>query len=169
MNAMNETTAVLSRVPRGDRRRGLTAIGEAVWSVTIVDATLMRHYPAAYDAAAAALTKSQRRVTEETLAGLRFVRNRIGHKVDLAELVDPSGPDGDATDPPVTDWVWKSAPGFDRASGSSRAQAWETARYRAYQARLAGHPVAEGVDRAVAFLHRIAEDTLNPVDAHPAR
>jgi len=39
-------------------------------------------------------TPAQRRRTEETLAGLRFVRNRIGDEADLAEFIEPadSGP-----------------------------------------------------------------------------
>jgi hypothetical protein len=169
VNAMREATEVLPRLPGGDRRRALTAVGEAVWSVTIVDATLMRHHPVAYDAAAAALTRSPRRVVEETLAGLRFVRNRIGQKVDLAELVGPGAPDSDAATTPVTDWVWKSVPGPDRASRSSRAHTWEAARYRAYQAQLVGRTVGESVERAAAFLQRMADDTLTPVDAHSTR
>lgn len=168
LNAMSETTGVLPSLPSGDRRRALTAIGEAVWSITIVDATLLRHYPAAYDAAAAAFTASQRRVTEETLAGLRFVRNRIGQKVDLADLVGPGTPDADAAKSAVTDWVWKPVPRPDLASRSSRAQGWARTRYRAYQAQLVGHTVRDSVERAVAFVQRIAVDKATSLDAHPA-
>ena len=167
VNAMRAATDVLPSLGSGDRRQAFAAIGEAVWGITIVDATLMRHYPAAYDAVAADLTGSQRRVTEETLAGLRFVRNRIGQKVDLAELVDAS--DSDAAKSAATDWTWKSVSGPDLASRSSRAQAWELNRYRAYQAQLVGHTVGESVERAVAFLQRIAADIATPLDAHSAR
>lgn len=169
---MRETIAVLPGLGSGDRSRALTALGEAVWSVTIVDATLLRHYPAAYDAAAAALTRPQRRVVEETLAGLRFVRNRIGEKIDLAELVGPGAPDddtADTADTAVTDWVWKPVPAPNGASRSARAQAWARTRYRAYQAQLAGRTVGDSIEQAVAFLRRIAEDTPTPVDAHPPR
>lgn len=164
---MTETTDVLPNLPTGDRRRALTAISEAVWSITIVDAALVRHLSPAYDAAAAELTGAQRQVTEETLAGLRFVRNQIGQKVDLGDLVGPRTPDAAAS--PATDWVWKSVPRPDLASRSSRAQAWETRRYRAYQAQLAGHTVGDCVDRAVAFLHRIAAGARTPADAHSTR
>jgi hypothetical protein len=176
MNAMAAATDVLAGLGNGDRSRALTALSEAVWSVTIVDATLLRHYPAAYDAATAALSRSQRRVTEETLAGLRFVRNRIGAKVDLAELVGPRAPDSDeagsadsadSADSAVTDWVWRPVPAPEVASGSSRAQAWAKTRYRAYQAQLAGRPVADSLERAVAFLQQTAEHTHTPTHAHP--
>ena len=170
MNAMAAATDVLAGLGNGDRSRALTALSEAVWSVTIVDATLLRHYPAAYDAATAALSRSQRRVTEETLAGLRFVRNRIGQKVDLAELVGPRARDSDeagSADSAVTDWVWRPVPAPEVASGSSRAQAWAKTRYRAYQAQLAGRPVADSLERAVAFLQQTAEHTHTPTHAHP--
>jgi hypothetical protein len=37
------------------------------------------------------------------------------------------------------------------------------ARYRAYQARLAGHPIAETFNRATAFLRLAAEASLSHV------
>ncbi len=71
--------------------RALTVIGEEVWWVTIVDATLVRHHPDAYDGVLAGQFPAERRLIEGVLAGLRFVRNRIGPDVDLANLVDPRG------------------------------------------------------------------------------
>jgi hypothetical protein len=51
--------------------------------------------------------------------------------------------------------------GYRPALGSlaSRRQAWEMARYRAYQAELAGRTIGETFRRAVAFL------TLTGADA----
>ena len=37
-------------------------------------------------------TPAQRQLIEETLAGLRFVRNRIGDEADLAEFIEPGEP-----------------------------------------------------------------------------
>ena len=51
-------------------------------------------------------------------------------------------------------------PGPDLGSLPPRGQAWEMARYRAYQARLAGHTIGETFGRAAAF--------LNVAAAHPA-
>ena len=52
-------------------------VSEAVWQVTIVDATLIRYYPDVYDAVLARRSPPQRRLIEGTMAGLRFVRNRM--------------------------------------------------------------------------------------------
>ena len=50
ITAMSDTTERLPRVRAWDRPRAFAVIGEAVWWVTIVDATLVRHHPEAYDA-----------------------------------------------------------------------------------------------------------------------
>src|SRR5215475_13865693 len=47
ITAMGDTTDRLPRVGAGDRPRGFALIGEAVWWVTIVDATLVRHHAGA--------------------------------------------------------------------------------------------------------------------------
>jgi hypothetical protein len=75
ITAMSDTTQRLSRVIVRDQPRALAVIGEAVWWVTIVDATLVRHHLDAYDRVLAGQARSERQLTEETLAGLRFVRN----------------------------------------------------------------------------------------------
>src|SRR6266516_5565677 len=89
ITAMTDTTERLSTVRVADRPRAFVVIGEAVWWVTIVDATLVRHHPDAYDSVMARQAPAQRQRIEGTLAGLRFVRNRIGDEADLVELVEP--------------------------------------------------------------------------------
>jgi hypothetical protein len=54
--AMSEATALLSAVKTQDRPQAFAAIGEAVWWITMVDATLLRHQPAVYDSVLAART-----------------------------------------------------------------------------------------------------------------
>ena len=49
VTAMSEAAGRLAGVRVWDRPRALAAIGEAVWWITMVDATLVRHYPDAYD------------------------------------------------------------------------------------------------------------------------
>ena len=44
-----------------------------------------------------------------------------------------------------------------------RGREWELTRYRAYQARLVGHPVGETFTLATAFLRLVAEGTLSRV------
>jgi hypothetical protein len=166
ITAMSDTTQRLTRVRARDRPRGFTVIGEAVWWVTIVDATLVRHHPEAYDRVLAGHDPAERKQVEGTLAGLRFVRNRIGGGVDLAEFIHPQAsrpaPRGDRT----TAWTWKPAPEPELASLSPRAQAWEKERYRAYQAQLAGHTVGQAFGRAVVFLEAAAAKATSLTDIH---
>ena len=171
VTAMSDTMERLPRVRVWDRPRAVAVIGEAVWCVTIVDATLVRHHPQAYDSVLAGQAPAQRELTEGTLAGLRFVRNRIGDQADLAEFIEPGGPGPRADDGHITEWVWKSAPEPALASLSPRGRAWEMTRYRAYQAQLAGRTVGEVFGRAAAFLKQAAADPHSTTDpsVHAAR
>src|SRR5215469_997984 len=54
VTAMKEATGRLARSRRWDLPRIVTAISEAVWWVTIVDATLVRYQPGSYDSVLAA-------------------------------------------------------------------------------------------------------------------
>ena len=153
ITAMTETIDRLPRVRVWDRRRAVAVIGEAVWWVTIVDATLVRYHQQAYDAVLAGQTPAQRQLTEATLAGLRFVRNRIGAEADLAEFIEPGPGPGEGR---ITEWVWKPVPEPALASLSPRGQAWEMTRYRAYQAHLVGRTLGEVFGRATAFLKQVA-------------
>jgi hypothetical protein len=155
VTAMSEATGRLPAVRACDRPRALAAIGEAVWWVTMVDATLVRHHREVYDAVLAADGATERRRTEQSLAGLRFARNWIGRGAGLDELIDSEGPARGG----VPGWAWKSAPRPELGHLLSRGQAWEMARYRAYQAELAGRTVGETFRRAVTFL------TLTSADA----
>jgi hypothetical protein len=152
ITAMNDTTERLPRVRAWDRPRAFAVIGEAVWWVTIVDATLVRHHPEAYDAVMAGQTPAERALIEATLAGLRFVRNRMGHEVDHVDFIHPEASRPGPGDGRITAWTWKSVPEPALASLPPRGQAWEMTRYRAYQAQLAGHTIGETFARAAAFL-----------------
>ena len=73
--AMRDTVDRLLRARTSDQPHGFAAISEAVWWVTMVDATLVRYHPDVYDAALASHGPAERRVIEGTFGGLRFVRN----------------------------------------------------------------------------------------------
>ena len=150
LTAMSDTTERLPRVGAVNRPRAFAVIGEAVWWVTIVDATLVRHYPEAYDAVMAGQNALRRQLVEGTLAGMRFVRNRIGDEADLADFIEP----GNAGSGPgrITDWRWRPVPEPALSSLPPRGRAWEMTRYRAYQAHLAGHGIAERFARVAEFL-----------------
>jgi len=114
ITAMSDTTGRLPKVRAANLPRAFAVIGEAVWWVTIVDATLVRHHPEAYDAEMAGQSAPRRRLIEGTLAGLRFVRNRIGDEADLADFIEPgkAGP-GEGR---ITGWKWRPVPEPELAS-----------------------------------------------------
>ena len=113
----------------------------------MVDATLVRHQPEVYDTVMAAHAPAGRRLIVEALAGLRFVRSQISRGVPVGGAIDP----GTGTRR-ITGWRWKSVPAPAVGGLPPRAQGWELARYRAYQARLAGHTTGEIFGQAVTFL-----------------
>jgi hypothetical protein len=164
ITAMSDTTRRLTRRAAWDQPRAFTVISEAVWWVTIVDATLVRHHLDAYDTVLAGHNPAQRDLTEETLAGLRFVRNRIGDEADLADFIEPGEDGPDDGRRRITGWTWKPVPEPKLASLPPRGQAWEMSRHRAYQAQLAGHTIGETFGRAAAFLKIAAADTPSLTD-----
>ncbi len=154
--AMVETIDRLPRVKSWDGARAITVIGEAVWWVTIVDATLVRYRPDNYDRLLAAAGPADRRAIEESLAGLRFVRNHMGHDIDLVDFVRAGQRGGAPARDRVATWTWGVLPAPPVATLSDQAQEWELDRYEAYQRRLADRPVAEAFRRCRDFLVRAA-------------
>ena len=150
ITAMRETTGRLLRATDWDRAHGFAVIGEAVWRVTLVDATLMRYHPDIHGRVLACQEPAQRRITEDTFGGLRFVRNRMGYDTDPADFIQPldSRPGAGR----IAAWTWKPVPEPALASLTPRARKWEMTRYWSYQAQLAGQPIGETFSRAAAFL-----------------
>ena len=110
---------------------------------------LVRPHPEAYDAVMAGQGAPRRRLIEGPLAGLRFVRNRIGDEADLAAFIEPSkaGP-GEGH---ITGWKWRPVPEPELGSLPPPGQAWEM-RCQAHQAHLSGHNIAERFGLAAEFL-----------------
>jgi hypothetical protein len=158
ITAMNDTTQRLSQATTWQQERAFAVIAEAVWWVTMVDATLVRHHLDAYDAVIAGQVPADRQTTEETLAGLRFVRNRIGDEADLAEFVEPGQGSPDSGNGHITGWRWKPVREPKLTTLTPRGQAWEMTRYQAYQAQLEGHTIGETFSRASAFLKQAVAD-----------
>ena len=171
ITAMRDATERLLRVRALDRPRAFAVISEAVWWVTIVDGTLVRYRPETYDGVMADQVPADRRLIEGTLAGLRFVRNRMGHDVDHVDFIHPQTGRPGPGDGRITAWTWKSVPEPTLASLPPRGQAWEMTRYRAYEARLAGHTVGEIFGRAAGFLNLTAAraTSVPDISAHAAR
>lgn len=165
---MRDTTERLGRVRAADRPQAFAAIGEAVWWVTIVDATAVRYHSQAYDASLAALPDGERRAVEGTFGGLRFVRNRMGYYVDHVDFIRPeSGASGDG-DAPITLWTWRFLPKPALDSLPPRGRKWEMARYEAYREWLAGHSIGETFSRTAGFLMRAVSSPGTP-DPDPSR
>jgi anti-anti-sigma factor len=160
VTAMSEATARLSGVTVREGPRAVAAIEEAVWWITMVDATLVRHHPRVYEAALAARTPAERLLTEQTLAGLRFVRNWMGREGWAGAVIETGGPRADHRR--ITGWTWKRVPEPALARMGPRGRAWEMSRYRAYQAYLAGQTIGTTIGRAVTFV------TLTAASAAPA-
>jgi anti-anti-sigma factor len=157
--AMSEATARLPSVKVWDQPHAFAAIEEAVWWMTMVDATLVRHHSAAYDAVLAQRSPAERQLLEEVMAGLLFVRDWIGRGAGLAEALH--------TDPGcgrITRWTWKPIRQPVPAGVPTRTLAWEQARHRAYQARLAGHTIAETFGQAVTFLALAGTGAVSATD-----
>jgi hypothetical protein len=169
ITAMSDTMERLPRVRVWDRPRAFAVIGEAVWWVTIVDATLVRYHPQAYDGVLAGQAPAQRQLTEGTLS----VLSGTGSATKPISLSSSSPASlGRALAKGASRSGCGSQYRTALASPSPRGQAWEMTRYRAYQAHLAGHTLGEVFGPATAFLKQAAANAHSITDcpsAHAAR
>ena len=167
ITAMCEAVGRLAREQARDQAHGFAAISDAVWWVTLVDATLVRYHHQAYEAVMRAQDPEARRAVEGTLAGLRFVRNWMRYHADPADFIRPehSGP---GSGHGIAAWRWRSLPEPALASLPPRGQAWEGTRYRAYQAQLATDTIGETFGRVAAFLKLVFANSAvaGAVDPH---
>ena len=171
MSAMRDVTGRLLRVTARDRARLFAVISEAVWWVTIVDATLVRYHTDTYDRLLTCRPAGDRQLIEETLAGLRFVRNRMGQYLDPADFIQSAEGRSGTGDGRIMASMWKSVPEPELVLLPSPRRDWEMARYRAYESQLAGHSVGETFELAAAFLKLAAAEAtpIADIGAHVAR
>jgi hypothetical protein len=167
IGAIGEVTERLAKVRGWDLARVFGAVSEAVWWVTIVDATLVRYYPDVYDAVLDGQSAQERRLVEDTLSGLRFVRNQIGTgRVDFVRpRLDRGGLEPAEAD--ILTWTWISMPKPSLTGLLPRGRSWEMRRYRAYQAQLADHTIGETFGRAAGFLREAAAQTVPAAEISP--
>jgi len=151
VTAMTEAAGRLTAASTWDLAHLAAAVGETVWWVTLVDATLVRYHPQDYENAVAG-TAAQRQKTDQTLEGLRYVRNQLGRSVDPAEFICLAA----VGDGAAAGWTWRAQPEPGAAGLTLRARRWELSRYRAYQARLAGSDVARTFTLCTEFLTEAA-------------
>src|SRR5215472_10005826 len=138
VNAMTEVTDRLAEQGAKAGSAVVIAVSDATWWVTLVDATLVRYHPGGYDATLHALPADEREEIEQTLAGLRFVRNQMGVHLDPAKF--------------LADLTWNALPEPSTRELTPRGQVWERSRYQAYQGWLAGRPVTRAFTLAARFL-----------------
>src|SRR5258705_5561870 len=89
ITAMRETIDRLLRAGGWDRPHAFAVISEAVWWVTMVDATLVRYHPDAYDGVLAGHEAAGRRTIEGKFGGVRVVRNQMGYYLEHAHFIQP--------------------------------------------------------------------------------
>jgi hypothetical protein len=152
LTAMRDSTDRLPRATDLDQPRAFAVISEAVWWVTIVDGTLVRYHPEAYDGELRRRPEAERVLIEETLAGLRFVRNKMGQDVDHVDFIRPLAGSPGRRPGHVRDWTWNQLPEPEWTALSPRGQDWELTRYQAYRSRLAGQAVGQTFRLAADFL-----------------
>lgn len=157
VSALEDTAERLCKAQAMSLPEALAVISEAVWWVTLVDATMIRYHHDAYDRALAGLPAGERKLTEGIFTGLRYVRNCMGIYVDPADFIQPQQ-DSLGGDAPVPAWTWREVPAPVSAALPQRARTWEAGRYQRYGRYLAGQPVGETIHRAASFLTRLAAD-----------
>ena len=149
--ALRDTVQQLAGLTVTEPPEAYAVIGEAVWRVTIVDATMIRYHPGVYQQTVSGQPLRQRQVTERTLAGLRFVRNQMGYRYPPSAFVQPAEIAGLSAGSLVAEWIWKAPP-----SPPPGRQGWEMDRYQAYLTQLAGHVTGEAFRQTSAFLLQVS-------------
>ncbi len=164
---MQDAAERLPKAVAPDYARAFAIISEAVWWITIVDATLVRYHPEVYDRVLCEQPDLDRPIIEATLSGLRFVRNQLSRDIQHVDFVSP--PDGgpEAVGGRIAEWTWNPLPEPTCESLSTDGRQWELDRYHAYQTRLARSTVDETFRRAVGFLNVAAEQAGRVISSGP--
>jgi hypothetical protein len=128
--AMNDATDRVNKIPATDLPRAFGAIGEAVWWITIVSDRLRKKYGEVYRQTLGPSASS----TADQVLGLKSVRNRIGHAVDLVEFVSPIVSRPDRGDGRITAWTWQHVPPPARGDDmNDRVYQWALKCHQAYE------------------------------------
>ena len=126
-----------------DVPEAVAAATEAVWWVTVVDAAITRHCPAAYRGALAALDPAARRAVERSGPGSDSIRGQLGDSADPGDFIQPT------PGAPAAAWTWRSVPLPSPQRGTVR----DTSPYREYRTQLAGLYGSTHPDRPLPLPH----------------
>lgn len=155
MKAMDDAMNRVNRVAASDLAAGFAAIGESVWWITTGNDTLRRDYKVEYGQAPELMSPDP----TDMLDGLRSVRNRVGHDVDLVTFIEPTASRADLGDGRITAWAWRSVPPPTKGGGGrNRARQQQRAEelHEAYERALAGQNVWQSFNVAAGFFGQVA-------------
>ena len=167
IKAMDDAMNRVNTVAASDLAAGFAAIGESVWWITVVNDTLRRDYKVEYDQAPGLMSPDP----TDTLDGLRSVRNRVGHDVDLVTFIHPVASRADPGDGRITAWAWQSvSPPVQGAGGRNSARQQQRAEqlHEAYERALAGQNVWHSFNVAAGFFGQVARVINGEIVDHNA-
>lgn len=168
IQAMHDATDRVNKISELDAARAFAAIGEAVWWITIVSDSLRHAHPTKYSRALELTTPNP----ADTILGLRSVRNRIGHQVDLVDYVKPIASRPDPGDGRITAWAWRHVPPPEQNQMTDGQHKWALRCHQAYEAAVVeggqGGNIVYTFDLVQGFLDVFNEHRLDP-DWPPAQ
>ncbi|HEY2241373.1 MAG TPA: hypothetical protein VGI21_21400 [Streptosporangiaceae bacterium] len=154
LTGMQDVIEQLDADQPADPAAAFSAVAEAVWWTTIIDARLIRQYMDLYDAVLDAHLPADRPMIEGTLAGLRFVRNQMSAD-ERRRFIEPPA-SGDDEVAVTAAWRWAHQPVPELSGLPAHMQPWVMTRYQAYEQWLAGGSVGRVFRRAGGFLNLAA-------------
>jgi hypothetical protein len=150
VTAMNAAADRVNRVRAADSAAAFAAIGETVWWVTVVNDTLRAKHADDYQHALKLVTPP----VDEAIEGLRSIRHRVGHEVDLVDIIEAVAERPDPGDGRITAWRWKAIP------LPTRRDAGDLKGYAAYGRALEGRNIIQTFSQALGFLHLATKHAL---------
>src|SRR5579875_1580395 len=162
LTGMQDVIGQLDLDRPADPAAAFSAVAEAVWWTTIIDARLIRQYMDLYDAVLDAHQPAQQPMIEGTLAGLRFVRNQMSADEQRRFIEPPASVNNGVA--VTAAWRWAHRPEPPLSVLPAHMQPWVMTRYQAYEQWLADDSVGRVFQRAGGFLNlaasRVTADTL---------
>lgn len=153
MEATNAAADRLTGTSWHDPHRAFAGTCEVLWWISNLDELLARTLGDSYTA-----ERAQRHVGDQ-LDGLLYARNRLTHKLDVLEPVEPGGSAEQTAYGTPGYWVWRPLP-RERRRGGYKGE-------REYETYIAGHRVQSILTTVLTFLRSQAYVTLPASRAAP--